>query len=127
LGRLQDLTAASGDPFPTLSLNPTAFGFKPPRVDQWNVGVQHKLFEEVILDVAYVGSRSTDLLRQVQINAVPIGAKFLPRTRIRRGSRARFRGRMRCRTTSCGRTAATATSGCGTTAATPITRRSRRR
>jgi hypothetical protein len=77
-GRLQDLTSASGDPFPTLSLNPTAFGFKPPRVDQWNVGVQHKLFEEVILDVAYVGSRSTDLLRQVQINAVPIGAKFLP-------------------------------------------------
>ena len=77
-GRLQDLTSASGDPFPTLSLNPTAFDFKPPRVDQWNVGVQHKLFEEVILDVAYVGSRSTDLLRQVQINAVPFGATFLP-------------------------------------------------
>src|SRR2546427_10514911 len=65
-GRLQDLTSASGDPFPTLSLNPTAFDFKPPRGDQWNVGVQHKLFEEVILDVAYVRSRSTDLLRQVQ-------------------------------------------------------------
>ena len=77
-GRLQDLSSAGGDPNPTLSLNPTAFGFKPPRVDQWNVGVQHKLFEEVILDVAYVGSRSTDLLRQVQINAVPFGATFLP-------------------------------------------------
>ena len=77
-GRLQDLSSAAGDPNTTLSLSPTAFGFKPPRTDQWNVGVQHKLFEEVILDVAYVGSRSTDLLRQVQINAVPIGAKFLP-------------------------------------------------
>jgi carboxypeptidase family protein len=77
-GRLQDVTSAGGDPFPTLSLNPTAFGFKPPRVNQWNVGVQHKLFEEVILDVAYVGSKSTDLLRQVQINAVPFGATFLP-------------------------------------------------
>ena len=77
-GRLQDLTAAGGDPNPTLSLNPTAFGFKPPRVDQWNVGIQHKLFEEVILDVAYVGSRSTDLLRQVQINALPFGATFQP-------------------------------------------------
>jgi hypothetical protein len=77
-GRLQDLTSAAGDPNPTLSLSPTAFGFKPPRTDQWNVGIQHKLFEEVILDVAYVGSRSTDLLRQVQINAVPIGATFLP-------------------------------------------------
>ena len=78
MGRLQDLTAAGGDPDPTLSLNPTAFDFKPPRVNQWNVGIQHKLWKEVILDVAYVGSKSTDLLRQVQINAVPFGATFLP-------------------------------------------------
>ena len=42
-GRLQDLTAAGGDPFPTLSLNPTAFDFRPPKVYQWNVGVQQKL------------------------------------------------------------------------------------
>jgi Carboxypeptidase regulatory-like domain len=77
-GRLQDLNAASGDPFPTLSLNPTAFGFMPPRVSQWNVGVQHKLVEEITLDVAYVGSSSTDLLRQVQINALPFGATFQP-------------------------------------------------
>jgi Carboxypeptidase regulatory-like domain/TonB-dependent Receptor Plug Domain len=77
-GRLQDLTASSGDPFTTLSLNPTAFAFKPPRVNQWNIGVQHKLFEEVILDVAYVGSSSTDLLRQVQINSLPFGATFQP-------------------------------------------------
>ena len=33
---------------------------------------------EIILDVAYVGSTSTDLLRQVQINAVPFGATFQP-------------------------------------------------
>jgi hypothetical protein len=77
-GRLQDLTSATGDPSPTLSLNPTAFDFKPPRVTQWNVGVQRKLVEEVILDVAYVGSKSSDLLRQVQINAVPFGATFKP-------------------------------------------------
>jgi hypothetical protein len=77
-GRLQTLSSAGGDPDPTLSLSPTAFDFKPPRVNQWNVGVQHKLVKEVILDVAYVGSSSTDLLRQVQINAVPFGATFLP-------------------------------------------------
>jgi hypothetical protein len=77
-GRLQDLTAAGSDPYPTLSLSPTVFGFKPPRVNQWNVGIQHKLVEEVILDVAYVGSTSSDLLRQVQINAVPFGATLLP-------------------------------------------------
>jgi hypothetical protein len=77
-GRLQDLTSAGGDPNTTLSLNPTAYDFKPPRVDQWNLGLQHKLWREVILDVAYVGSKSTDLLRQVQINALPFGATLAP-------------------------------------------------
>jgi hypothetical protein len=75
-GQLQTLTAGGNDPAPTLSLNPTAFGFKPPRVEQWNVGIQHKLMEQVILDVAYVGSDSKDLLRQVQINALPFGTTF---------------------------------------------------
>ena len=31
-----------------------------------------------MFDLAYVGSKSDDLLRQVQINAVPRGATFLP-------------------------------------------------
>lgn len=75
-GRLQDLRSTGGEPDTTLSLNPTAFDFKPPRVNQWNVGVQHKVWREVILDVAYVGSTSSDLLRQVQINALPLGATF---------------------------------------------------
>ena len=77
-GLLQNLTSSGGDPLPTLSLSPTAYDFKPPRVNQWNVGVQHKLLANVILDVAYVGSSSTDLLRQVQINALPFGATFQP-------------------------------------------------
>ena len=69
------MTSTGGaDPNPTLGLNPTAFDFKPPKVTQWNVGIQHKIWKEVILDVAYVGSKSTDLLRQVQINALPFGA-----------------------------------------------------
>ena len=75
-GQLQTLTAAGGDPNPTLSLNPSAYDFKPPKVTQWNTGIQHKLMTNVILDVAYVGSKSTDLLRQVQINALPFGATF---------------------------------------------------
>jgi hypothetical protein len=76
-GRLQDLTGATGDPNATLSLNPTAFNFQPPRVTSWNVGVQQKLARNIIFDIAYVGSKSDDLLRQVQINAVPLGATFL--------------------------------------------------
>jgi hypothetical protein len=75
-GQLQSLTASTGDPDAVLSLNPTAFDFKPPRVNQWNVGIQHKVWKEVIVDLAYVGSKSTDLLRQVQINSLPFGADF---------------------------------------------------
>jgi hypothetical protein len=77
-GRLQDLTAAGGDPSPTLAMNPSAFDFKPPKVYQWNVGVQRKLWRNLIFDLAYIGSESRDLLRQSQINAVPRGAKFKP-------------------------------------------------
>jgi hypothetical protein len=77
-GLLQNLTGAQGDPNPTLGMNPTAYGFKPPKVYAWNVGIQHKLMHAITLDVAYVGSSSKDLLRQEQINAVPYGAKFLP-------------------------------------------------
>src|SRR4030095_8511226 len=77
-GRLQELSAAGGDPFATLSLNPTGYDFKPPKVYQWNVGVQQKLWYDLILDAAYVGSESTDLLRRYQMNAVPLGAKYLP-------------------------------------------------
>jgi hypothetical protein len=79
-GRLQDLSAASTtvDPPATLALNPSGFDFKPPVVYQWNVGLQRKLWKNLIFDLAYVGSESRDLLRQEQINAVPRGAKFLP-------------------------------------------------
>ena len=78
-GRLQDLTAAArSDPNPTLGLNPTVYDFEPPQVTQWNLGVQRKLFGNFMFDLAYVGSKSDDLLRQVQINAVPRGATFLP-------------------------------------------------
>jgi hypothetical protein len=77
-GRLQDLASAGGDPDATLSLNPTGYDFKPPKVYQWNIGVQHKLWYDLILDASYVGSESTDLMRRYQMNAVPLGAKFLP-------------------------------------------------
>ena len=77
-GRLQDLSAAQSDPNAVVSLNPTVYDFEPPKVYQWNLGIQHKLWRNYILDVAYVGSESKDLLRQVQINALPRGTTFLP-------------------------------------------------
>jgi hypothetical protein len=79
-GRLQDLnTGSTGtDPFPTLSMNPSGFDFKPPKTYQWNLGLQRKLWSTLMFDLAYVGSKSTDLLRQSQINSVPAGARFRP-------------------------------------------------
>ena len=47
-GTLQVVTSGGGDPFPTLSLNPSAFDFKPPKVQQWNIGLQHKLMGKII-------------------------------------------------------------------------------
>ncbi len=121
-GQLQSLTAAGGDPDPTLGMSPTAFDFKPPRVNQWNVGIQHKVWKEVIVDLAYVGSKSTDLLRTVQINSLPFGRTFQPQNQDpTRSRRARSSGRRRCPTICCVRTRATATSGCGTTADTATT------
>ena len=67
-----------GDPNPTLGMTPTVYDFKPPKVYSWNVGVQHKLWHAITLDLAYVGSKSKDLLRQSNINAVPFGADLLP-------------------------------------------------
>jgi carboxypeptidase family protein/TonB-dependent receptor-like protein len=77
-GLLQNLTSSGTEPAPTLQMFPTAYGFKPPNVYAWNLGVQQKLWRSVIFDLAYVGSSSKDLVRQTQINAVPYGAKFLP-------------------------------------------------
>jgi len=78
-GNLQNLTASTGDPYAPLGgMQPTAYDFIPPRVMAWNVGVQRKLGHAIVLDVAYVGSTSDDLLEYDQINAVAPGAAFKP-------------------------------------------------
>jgi hypothetical protein len=77
-GLLQNLTAAQGDPNPTLGMSPTAYDFNPPKVYTWNVGMQHKLPYKLIFDIAYVGSSSKNLLRHANINAPALGATFAP-------------------------------------------------
>ena len=79
-GTLQGLTGGAGDPNPVLAMNPTAYDFIPPKVTQWNLGVQRKLYKNFMLDLAYVGSTSENLLRQQQINALPFGTTFLPQS-----------------------------------------------
>ena len=75
-GTLQSLTSGTSDPFPTLGLSPTVYAFEPPKVYAWNLGIQHKLWYNLIFDLAYVGSKNEDLLRQSQINALPRGTTF---------------------------------------------------
>jgi hypothetical protein len=77
-GRLQALSASEGAPEPTIAMYPTAYDFDPPYVAAWNVGLQRKLPAALLLDLAYVGSSSKNLLQEKQLNAVPWGAKFLP-------------------------------------------------
>lgn len=77
-GLLQNLTSATSEPAAPVNLTPSAFDFRPPKVYQWNVGLQRKLWKTLVWDAAYVGSKSMDQLRAWQENAVPLGAKFLP-------------------------------------------------
>jgi hypothetical protein len=59
-------------------MQPTAYDFTPPKVTAWNVGMQQKLGHGITFDIAYVGSKSDDLLQQNQINALPLGTLFAP-------------------------------------------------
>jgi hypothetical protein len=77
-GLLQNLAGGTSDPYPTLGMQPTAYDFTPPKVYAWNVGVQHKVWRAITFDIAYVGSKSENLLEQEQINALPLGTLFKP-------------------------------------------------
>jgi hypothetical protein len=75
-GLLQNLAGGANDPYPALGMQPTAYNFLPPKVTSWNVGIQHKLWHAITLDIAYVGSSSKNLIEQEQINALPLGTLF---------------------------------------------------
>jgi hypothetical protein len=77
-GTLQNLAGGTGDPYAPLGLTPTAYDFVPPKVTAWNVGVQHKVWKAITLDIAYVGSKNENLIEQEQINALPLGTLFKP-------------------------------------------------
>ena len=41
---------------------------RPPRIQQWNVGVQRELYRRGVIDVGYVGSAGDNLIQPVDIN-----------------------------------------------------------
>ena len=126
-GLLQNLTGGASDPYPALGMQPTAYDFTPPKVYAWNAGVQHKLWKNITLDVAYVGSKNENLIEQQQINALPFGTLWKPENQDPTRRPARRRAQRRSQRTCCGPTGATAASAGGMRPATRTTTRCRRR
>ncbi len=75
-GLARDVAGATGFNAP-VGLAPNVLAWKLPTVYQWNLGVQWKLPMAFVLDVAYVGSESRNLLQRRQINALPYGTAYL--------------------------------------------------
>ena len=46
-----------------------------PKVQNWSLGVQHKLVKDLLLDVAYVGSNGWDQYRQLNLNQLREGTR----------------------------------------------------
>ena len=76
-GRLQEIDPATALLAPS-DLNAQAVAGQVPTTYNFNAGFQKKLPGGVIWDIAYVGSIANHLPRQVNLNAVPYGARFLP-------------------------------------------------
>jgi hypothetical protein len=76
-GRLQDLDPATARLAPS-DINAQQVSGKVPSTYNFNMGFQKKLPGGAIFDVAYVGSIANHLPRQINLNAVPYGARFLP-------------------------------------------------
>jgi hypothetical protein len=76
-GRLQDIDPANALLGPS-GLNAQAVSGEVPSTYNFNAGFQKKLPGGMIWDIAYVGSVQSHLPRQINVNAVPYGARFLP-------------------------------------------------
>lgn len=70
-------TQASGVLAPSASVTSMYGGQKLPTTYNFSFGVQHQLDRGLVLDVSYVGSLTRHFAWQRNINAVPIGARFL--------------------------------------------------
>ncbi|MBX7185644.1 MAG: hypothetical protein K1Y01_10915, partial [Vicinamibacteria bacterium] len=54
---------------PIVALIASSDPFETPRTQQWNVGVQRKLYARGVIDIGYAGSRGDNLIQPVDINA----------------------------------------------------------
>jgi hypothetical protein len=59
-----------------VNLKPNTYDWKLPTVYQWNIGMQMRLPAQFVLDVAYVGSESRNLLQNRNLNAIDYGTAY---------------------------------------------------
>ncbi len=79
-GDLRTLGSGAGYIGPSSLYSQAAIGDAPlPKVINFSVGLQHQAPHQVVIDVSYVGSRSTRLLMDREINPIPMFARFDPR------------------------------------------------
>ena len=50
--------------------------FPVPTVYNWSFGIQHELPSQILADVSYVGNRARHLLRNRNLNQIPLGARI---------------------------------------------------
>ena len=55
------------------SVDSYEIGVDIPKVQNWSLGIQHKLLSDTVLDVAYVGSSGWNQYRRININQLPAG------------------------------------------------------
>ncbi len=76
-GSMDTLLSSQGVLFPS-SVSSIERENLTPTVYNWNFGIQHELFSNTVLDVAYVGNTARHLLQSQDLNTLPYGARFDP-------------------------------------------------
>jgi hypothetical protein len=77
---------------PTNISNSAAMNLAPPRIHNYSIGVQHKLFENTSVELNYVGSRSTNLTYRKNLNQGAAGTEQANPTVTQRNALRPYRG-----------------------------------
>jgi hypothetical protein len=72
-GNVDDPAGGTGRVFPGSISNSTRLDLKVPSIQNWSVGVQHKLTDNTLLDITYIGSSGYDLTWNNDVNQLALG------------------------------------------------------
>ncbi len=91
-GNLNNIPTAAQGVFSPASVNGFDRGGHIPTTYNWNIGIQRQIGESMVLDVAYVGSRSNHNIIRFNFNTVPYGSAWLPQNQDPTNANPRFDG-----------------------------------